>query len=213
MPQDTDLPAPSSSLLIAELRQSQQSSASQNRAGELLRDRSRAAARRFLDQGLRQTHDSEDVAQDAVLRALSGIESFEVGRPGGWRAWLDRIVKNLVIDLRRHLGAAKRGGTVGQTPPASDGSSEPARLVAAATPSPSEQASRSECLHTLGEILDCLPATQREVVVLKSRGATFGEISQLLSLESARKARHLHDTAISRIEGVLIAEGHGGAER
>ncbi|MFN4243082.1 MAG: sigma-70 family RNA polymerase sigma factor [Tepidisphaerales bacterium] len=48
--------------------------------------------------------DAEDLAQDAMLRAFSALETFEPGADGrGAAAWLLRILRNVHIDRLRYV--------------------------------------------------------------------------------------------------------------
>jgi RNA polymerase sigma-70 factor (ECF subfamily) len=109
------------------------------------------------------THDAtaaEDVVQDAVLRALTYFTSYKGGDP---RAWLLRIVRNVVYSVH----AAPRRGTTslddaGQT---ADGASI-ALEVADPADDPELTLSRAESFAKLDQTLAALPAELRECLVL-----------------------------------------------
>ncbi len=104
---------------------------------------------------------AEDIAQDALLGALDGIDRFDRRRP--FAPWLHRIVVNRAIDWTRRE-ALRRGV---------DGAD---RELA---PPPSRNALGDELMDALAQ----LPVEQRAVVVLRYLlDYTPGEIARMLEL-------------------------------
>lgn len=105
---------------------------------------------------------SEDVVQDAMVRALGYFASYRGGDP---RAWLLRIVRNVAYGA---LAARSRGRTVsldGAGPEA--GSACPALQVADPALDPEAAAAHGEDLTHLGRALAALPLELRECLVLR----------------------------------------------
>ncbi len=65
--------------------------------------------------GLQQA-DAADIAQEVFRTVAAKIADFQLGRPGGFRAWLQAITRNKIGDhLRRRRGHAQgQGGTAAQ---------------------------------------------------------------------------------------------------
>lgn len=107
---------------------------------------------------LGDTHEAEDVAQEAILRALANLESFEEGRPLG--PWLRRIVSNAAVSASR-----KR-------------SSRPSPVADPELGSGPESAGSD-----VADAIHRLPLEQREVVVLRhALGFGTEEIAEMLGV-------------------------------
>ena len=65
--------------------------------------------------GLQQA-DAADITQEVFRTVAAKIADFQMGRPGGFRAWLQMITRNKIGDyLRRWRGQAQgKGGTAAQ---------------------------------------------------------------------------------------------------
>ncbi len=104
---------------------------------------------------------AEDIAQEAFLRAIRALDSFDRRRPFG--PWLHRIVVNRAIDYAR--SRALRREVVMDEPP-SEGSAS--------------HAPRDESLFAA---LAALPPDQRAVVVLRHMlGYSPGQVADMLEL-------------------------------
>jgi RNA polymerase sigma-70 factor (ECF subfamily) len=135
--------------------------------------RARIVARRLM----RDTDDADDLVQDAFLRALDRIASFDVGRAFG--PWFNRLLVNTGIDLRRRR-AVRRTET--HDPETFAGRS-----------SPSQDAERAELRQSLGEALEKLPDRQRLVVTLfEIDGHSTEEVASMLSVSQVTVRWHLH---------------------
>jgi RNA polymerase sigma-70 factor, ECF subfamily len=116
--------------------------------------------------------DAEDVAQTALLAALSGIESCR--EPERFDAWLFAIARNRA---RRALLRRRLRDVLAFSPP------EPA------DPSgPADSLDRRALLRALAS----LPSRPREVVLLHDlEGYTHGEIARALSITEEASRQHL----------------------
>jgi len=113
------------------------------------------------------SHDAEDVAQEACLRALTFFESFR-GEDG--RAWLLAIVRNTCYDwLRKNRKDAHR--TAG---------SEELETTADPGLHPEAVQLRNADQQMVRQCLEELPAEYREVMVLRElEGMSYKQIAQV----------------------------------
>jgi len=71
----------------------------------------RAEVRRRVRGVVRRRVGDSDVVQEAWIAAFERLDDFEDHGPGSFERWLRQIVRHKAMDtVRRHLGAAKRGG-------------------------------------------------------------------------------------------------------
>jgi len=100
---------------------------------------------------LLNSHDAEEVAQDAFLRVWQHAPRWQVDGAAGFRTWLTRIVVNLCIDRKRRPGMA-----------ALDDQPEPEDE----TPGPYEIRLAGETEHRIAAALAKLPERQRAALQL-----------------------------------------------
>ena len=135
--------------------------------------RARVVARRLMQ----DPDDADDLVQDAFLRALDRIASFDVGRAFG--PWFNRLLVNTGIDLRRRQAVRR---TEAHDPETFAGKSSPA-----------QDAERAELQKSLGEALEKLPDRQRLVVTLfEIDGHSTEEVAGMLSVSQVTVRWHLH---------------------
>jgi RNA polymerase sigma factor (sigma-70 family) len=110
---------------------------------------------------------AQDVAQEAMLRALRYVHSFRGGEP---RPWLLGIVRNVWTDLRARSGVNDRPlDDVGDR--AADG------------PDPEESALAGDRRRHVAAALAALPVDSREILVLREiEDLSYKEIGQVLGL-------------------------------
>jgi RNA polymerase sigma-70 factor (ECF subfamily) len=147
-------------------------------AFERLVRRHLAAAHRVALRRTGDTHDAEDVCQDAFVRALGRIE--DCGRPERFRGWLLAVVRNTALNA---VDRRKRRRT------------EP--LDGSAAPSdgddPAARHDRAALRDRLREAMARLPDRQREVLVLHDyEGWTHREIAERLGIAAGTSRYHLH---------------------
>ncbi len=136
------------------------------------------------------THDAEDVVQDACMKALAGIDGYAGGNP---RAWLLAIVRNTTftwLARNRPAGAVLVGDmSVYEDVPAGDMAGPEAALIAAAEAAQVEAA------------IAALPEVFREVVVLRDvNGLPYRDIAVILEVPVGTVMSRL-----SRGRGLLMA--------
>lgn len=104
---------------------------------------------------------AEDIAQEAFLAAVDGLDRFDRRRP--FAPWLHRIVVNRSIDWARREALRRSAGDPGRVPAAG----------------PGDEPAAGELMPALAQ----LPPEQRAVVVLRHLlGYTPGEIARMLEL-------------------------------
>ena len=128
----------------------------------------------------RDTHDAEDVVQDACIRALKYIGSLEGGDA---RGWFLKIVRNAFYDW---LGRNRPAEVVNDENEAVDAAVDPLAI------SPEQAAMRKAELRMLADAMEELPLQYREVLILR-------ELEELSYKEIARVADIPVGTVMSRL--------------
>lgn len=146
------------------------------------------AARLRLGPGLRGKLESQDVVQEAFVRAVKGFDRFEVRHEGAFLHWLGRLVTNVIKDRADYFGAAKRSAEH------VDAADLP---LASQDPTPSRRAEADEEVERLMRALDRLPEEDREVIVQRDvEELPFAEIGRLCSrTEDAARMRYVRAKA------------------
>jgi len=135
--------------------------------------RARVIARRLMH----DPDDADDLVQDAFLRALDRIATFDVAR--AFEPWFTRLVVNLGLDQRRKQ-------KVRRTEP-HDPESFPGGV------SPDREVERAELKDTVGKALETLPARQRLIVTLfEIDGHSTEEVAAMLEVSQVTIRWHLH---------------------
>jgi len=150
-------------------------------------------ARGRLPAMARAEANTEDVVQDALLRALPHLSRFHHDSVGGLQAYLRTIVMNRVRDLIRKT---KRHGTT------VDVDAEP---LADDEPSPLEEAVRRQNVDRFLAALQRLTPPDRQVIIWRIElGWTVEEIAQRLG-KSTGAARMSVRRALERLDAVLAS--------
>jgi RNA polymerase sigma-70 factor (ECF subfamily) len=135
--------------------------------------RARLVARRLLQ----DPDDADDLVQDAFLRALERIATFDVSR--AFEPWFTRLLINLGLDLRRKQAVRR---TESHDPEMFPGGVRPDREV-----------ERSELRSALSQALERLPDRQRLIVSLfEVDGHSTEEIAGMLNVSQVTIRWHLH---------------------
>jgi RNA polymerase sigma-70 factor (ECF subfamily) len=135
--------------------------------------RARAIARRLMG----DQHDADDLVQDAFLRALERIDSFDPDRPFG--PWFFRLLVNTGMDTHRRRRVRR---------------TEPERAdVASPVPTPLQDVERDEIRHRFESALAELPPRQRLIVwSYDVDGMSTEEIAETLAVSQPTVRWHLH---------------------
>jgi len=146
-------------------------------AFELLVRRQLPRARLIARRLMQDPEDADDLVQDAFLRALERIETFDPSR--AFEPWFTRLLVNLGRDLHRKQKVRK---SETHDPDALPGGIRPDR-----------EAERSDLRRSLTQALEALPERQRLVVTLFDiDGRSTEEIAAMLSVTQVTVRWHLH---------------------
>ena len=135
--------------------------------------RARLVARRLMQ----DPDDADDLVQDAFLRALDRIATFDLAR--AFEPWFTRLLVNLGLDQRRKQ-------KVRRTEP-HDPETFPGGV------NPEQEMERAELKASLGKALDALPDRQRLIVTLfEIDGHSTEEVANMLQVSQVTIRWHLH---------------------
>lgn len=135
--------------------------------------RARLVARRLMQ----DPDDADDLVQDAFLRALDRIATFDVNR--AFEPWFTRLLVNLGLDQRRKQ-------KVRRTEP-----QDPETFAGGV--SPEQEMERAELKNSLGKALEALPDRQRLIVTLfEIDGHSTEEVANMLKVSQVTIRWHLH---------------------
>ena len=146
-------------------------------AFDLLVRRHLPRARLIAKRLMQNPDDADDLVQDAFLRALERIGTFDASR--AFEPWFTRLLVNLGRD-QHHKQAVRR--TESHDPEAIPGGTRPDR-----------EAERSELRSSLNQALGSLPDRQRLIVTLfEIDGRSTEEIAGMLNVSQVTIRWHLH---------------------
>jgi RNA polymerase sigma-70 factor (ECF subfamily) len=147
---------------------------------------------------LRDKHDAEEIVQDAFVRAFRGLHRFR--GECSLATWLHRITVNLSRNRYWYFYRRRRHASLSLDRPLSDdGNSEFSDLIAADTPTPRNEAMKSEFGDIVVRCMDQLEPSHREILTLRNTlHRSYGEIARELGInEGTVKSR------IARARGCL----------
>jgi RNA polymerase sigma-70 factor (ECF subfamily) len=146
-------------------------------AFDLLVRRHLPRARLIAKRLMQNPDDADDLVQDAFLRALQRIASFDPSR--SFEPWFTRLLVNLGRDQHRKQTVRR---TESHDPETIPGGTRPDR-----------EAERSELRSSLREALASLPDRQRLIVTLfEIDGRSTEEIAGMLNVSQVTIRWHLH---------------------
>lgn len=121
----------------------------------------------------RNHDDTNDLLQEAFVRAYQHLKEFDRSRP--FYPWLHRIAVNLALTfIQRRSRQTNFSGL----------STEEIFPTAPETDNPDEKAERGEMLDALEGAIERLPAEQKVVLLLRTReGMSYQELSEHLGIE------------------------------
>lgn len=160
-----------------------------------------------LPSRLRGRLDPSDVVQETQLEVFRQLPDYLNRRPMPFRLWLRKTLQQrLRMIERRHLEAARR--SVGRELPLRDSSADqPAKRLAAAGPSPSQQIAQGELDRRVRDAVALLEEADREILLLRAfEGLSYAEVSYILEIDSAA-ARKRHGRALFRLHRLLSESG------
>jgi RNA polymerase sigma factor (sigma-70 family) len=161
------------------------------RARDLLVERSLPQLRRWargrLPQWARSLADTQDLVQDAVMRALPKLESFEVRHPGALQSYLRQAVQNRIYDEVRKVNSRPAGVELPEEMPD-------------LTPSPLEQAIGKQGFDRYERALKALKAADRDAIVARIElQQSYEEVAIALGKPNANAARMAVTRALARL--------------
>jgi RNA polymerase sigma-70 factor (ECF subfamily) len=141
---------------------------------------------------MRDKTEAEDAVQEAYLRAISHFASF---RSGDGRAWLLTIVRNCCFNRLRQRGASGLNTDF----------DEAVHSFGGQTPNPETELLQAERTKLVRKSLDELPATYREVIVLREmEQLSYREIANIAGVPLGtvmsrlnRARQHLHQAILN----------------
>lgn len=140
-----------------------------------------------LPAGARTMHETGDLVQEAVIRALPKLTDFDVRHEGAFYAYLRQAVNNRIIDLYRRRS---------HRPVRDD---LPEHLVAQA-PSPLDAALGAEAVERYEAALAQLSDDDRQAIVMRLElGHDYDEIAVAMSKPSVAAARMACSRAVARL--------------
>jgi RNA polymerase sigma-70 factor (ECF subfamily) len=131
--------------------------------------------------------DTQDLVQEAVLRTLPRLSSFESRHPGALQAFLRQAIANRIID---EIRKAARHGEGGELP---DDAADPG-------PSPLDQAIGRDQVERYEAALQALSASDREAIIARVElQQSYEEIAMALGKPSADAARMAVKRAVEKL--------------
>jgi len=190
-PTDKD-PLSETSALAGTLELLEQFRQGDARARDLLVERSlpqlRKWARGRLPQWARSLADTQDLVQDAVMRALPKLESFEARHPGALQSYLRQAVQNRIYDEVRKVGTRPTGDEL------------PEDMPDTTTPSILEQLIGKQGFERYERALKTLkPADQDAIVARMELQQSYEEVAIALGKPNANAARMAVTRALARL--------------
>ena len=139
--------------------------------------------RRYLEIALRNSHDSEDAAQETFAKVLQALPRYEQ-RAEPFRAWLFKLARNHAFDFQRRRGQTQ--------------STEPSCVAHAGNGAPARafDDAGEESAHDLRALTSQLPRTQQHVLALRYvYDLSAGDVGELLGM-TADGVRHAQMRAL-----------------
>lgn len=167
---------------------------------EFLRDVRQAVLRYATAQRLSR-EDADDLAQDVCIAVLTVVPEWEDSGRSVW-GYVFTVTRNKLADRVRHH---VRQSAFGQQVPF-DAAGGPATHLADSGPGPEDRALAQAGTAQMSRLLDALPATQREVLILRAVvGLTGAETAQALGL-ALGSVHVLQHRAIKRLRMLLARD-------
>ena len=149
-----------------------------------------------LPRWARSLGDTQDLVQDAVLRTLPRLSSFEARHPGALQAFLRQAVANRIVDEVRKV--QRRPGVV-ELP-----DNEPAP-----GPSPLEEAIGRERFERYETALQTLRAADREAIIARIElQQSYEEVAIALGKPTPDAARVAVTRAVARLVQAMAERKH-----
>jgi RNA polymerase sigma-70 factor (ECF subfamily) len=172
----------------------------QSALDEFLRDVRRAVLRYGTAQRLSR-EDADDLAQDVCIAVLAVVPEWQDSGRSVW-GYVFTVARNKLADRVRHH---VRQSALGHQVPF-DAVAGPAMHLADAGPGPEDRALARAGTAQMNRLLDVLPATQREVLILRAVvGLSGAETAQVLGL-ALGSVHVLQHRAIKRLRSLFAQD-------
>ncbi len=157
---------------------------------------------------LRRHADIDDLVQDAIVRILADLSSYQPRTEGTFRNWLARCVENEVIDQARRHSSRKRGhGRVLRFADC-DSRALHSTIFAGSEPAPSQWARAAETAERIREELLQMPEHQRELIILRTLcDMSYEDVALELGLPTAGAARVACSRALAQLRERIESRG------
>jgi RNA polymerase sigma-70 factor (ECF subfamily) len=158
--------------------------------------REMARARLGPRNALRASLDSEDLLQEALLRAWRALDQAAFDGFAAFAGWLARIVENTLHDAARAEARLKRGADRRLSADEAVFLSQ----VPTMDPTPSQVRMGAELAERALAALAAMDERQREAILLRRNlGCSFAEIAARLGLAGVAQARTLLSRALAEL--------------
>ncbi len=148
--------------------------------------------------------ETDDIAQEALLKAFNGLDRFEHKSEGSFRNWLARCVECEIKDQVRKVDAKKRGA--GKVYRFGDCSSDilVSSIFAGSGPSPSQVVQAADLETEIEEALLAMPEHLREVIILRHLcDLSYDEIAETMGFNQVTTARKACSRALQKLKEQL----------
>ena len=158
-------------------------------------------ARGRLPQNARSLQETQDLVQNAVMRAIPRLKTFEALHPGALQAFLRQAVANEIIDEIRKVKRRPEPVAV-------------ADELVSREPSPLEQAIGREGFERYETALARLkPSDQEAIIARMELQQSYEEVAIALAKPNANAARAAVKRAIERLLKEMVSLRSGGAPK
>jgi RNA polymerase sigma-70 factor (ECF subfamily) len=158
------------------------------------------------------SHDAEEVVQEAFLRAYQKLQQFAGNANFG--TWVYRIAANYAIDRLRHKKNEEARRATPTRPPENETDVDPLSQVKDPAPSPERLAGSVQLAEKMKEALDALTPAERTAIVMRHwDGCGIEEIAAVLKSNTSA-AKNTVFRAVQKLRLALqpFAEGRGAAK-
>jgi RNA polymerase sigma-70 factor (ECF subfamily) len=140
--------------------------------------------------------DTQDVVQDAIVRVLRNLATFEHQRSGALHAYLRTAVLHRIVDELRHAQRVPPGVSLDDT-------------LASTLPSPYEMAVKKEDREIFEAALAELGEEDRELIIARVEwGLSYDDLAVALGRPTGNAARVATRRAVLRLADVMNRKRH-----
>jgi RNA polymerase sigma-70 factor, ECF subfamily len=158
------------------------------------------------------SHDAEEVVQEAFLRAYQKLQQFAGNANFG--TWVYRIAANYAIDRLRQKKNEDARREVASRAAEDESEIDPLEKLKDTAPSPERLAGSAQLARKMKEALDTLTPAERTAIVMRHwDGCGIEEIAEVLKSNSSA-AKNTVFRAVQKLRQALkpFAEGRGAAK-